>query len=54
MFMPRGSAPREGVHVGEKKFGRPIAIRWLRIKMNLAISEYQIKSIYKTFYTDGL
>ena len=37
-----------------EKFGRPIAIRWLRMKENLAISEYKIKSIYKTFYMDEL
>ena len=51
-------APRGGERPGRprrpEKFGRPITIRWLRMKENLAISEYQIKYIYKTFYMDGL
>ena len=37
-------APRGGARTGRprrpEKSGRPIAIRWLRMKENLAISEY--------------
>jgi len=40
MLKPRGYAAGQAGHVGQNYFGRPIAIRWLRMKKNLAILEY--------------